>query len=313
MQTIEKTNLPSNFQKIHEWKVRDTFLRNWKRIIIVSDRISAFDYNITTIPYKGQVLNQLSAWWFDKTKDICPNHIIEIPDPNVMIVKSAKMFPVEVVVRGYMTWSTETSIWMNYKKWDRNFCWIALADWIKKNEKLKTPIITPTTKPEIGHDLNISREEIISQNLVSEEKWCKIEKMAMALYLKWVEIAKERWLIFVDTKYEFWEDEHWNIIVCDEVNTPDSSRYWMLNSYEERLANLLEPESLDKEFLRLKLRELWYNWDSNIPEISEEFRTEVSEKYISLFEKITWEKFARWDLSNIEERIAGNLEKCFMV
>ncbi len=311
MKTINTTNLPSQFQKIHEWKVRDTFLREWKRIIIVSDRISAFDYSITTIPYKGQVLNQLSAWWFDKTKDIVPNHIISIPDPNVMIVKSATMFPVEVVVRWYMTWSTDTSIWVNYNKWDRKFCWIDLPDWIKKNEKLEMPIITPTTKPEVWHDLNISKKEIIDQGLVEEEKWNKIEKMAMALYLKWVEVAKERWLIFVDTKYEFWEDEDGNIIVCDEVNTPDSSRYWMLESYKDRLSQWLEPESLDKEFLRLKLRELWYKWDENIPEVSDEFRKEISEKYISLYEKITWEIFVRWDLEDIDGRMLKHLNGHF--
>lgn len=310
MQTLDQINLSSKYQKIHTWKVRDTFLRNWKRIIVVSDRISAFDQNITTIPYKWQVLNQISNWWFDKTKDIVPNHIIAIPDPNVMITKTAKMFPVEVVVRWYITWSTDTSIWVNYQKWVRYFCWNELPEWMTKNMRLFTPLITPTTKPEVWHDKNISRDEIISEWLVNEDDWNKIEKMAMSLYLRWVEIAKSRWMIFVDTKYEFGKDEAWNIIVCDEVNTPDSSRYWIANSYEYRLLEWLEPESLDKEFLRLKLKELWYS-DSNLPKLSEEFRNEVSEKYIELYEKITWEKFIRWDISNITWRIEENLDKYF--
>ena len=311
MQALDHLNLWDQYQKIHTWKVRDTYIRNSKRIIIVSDRVSAFDVNITSIPFKGQVLNQLSAWWFDKTKDIVPNHIIDIVDPNVMIVKSAKMFPVEVVVRGYMTGSTDTSIWVNYKNWVRDFCWNELRDWIKKNEKLDEVIITPTTKPDIWHDENISRDKIISQWLVSEDKWNKIEKMAMQLYLKWVELAKERWLIFVDTKYEFWEDEDGNIIVCDEVNTPDSSRYWVEWSYNTRLNNWLEPESLDKEFLRLELKKLWYTWDWDIPDIPEQFKDEVSKKYIALYEKVTWEQFMKWDVSDIEGRILGNLNDYF--
>lgn len=310
MQTLDQIILSSKYQKIHKGKVRDTFMHKWKRIIVVSDRVSAFDQNITTIPYKWQVLNQVAKWWFDKTKDIVPNHVIATPDPNVMITKSAKMFHVEVVVRGYITWSTDTSIWVNYQKWVRDFCGNKLPEWLKKNMKLAKPIITPTTKPEVGHDKNISRDEIISEWLVSEEKWNQIEKMAMSLYLRWVEIARERGLIFVDTKYEFGENEDWNIIVCDEVNTPDSSRYWIAETYEQRLADWLEPQSLDKEFLRLKLKELWFT-DTNLPQLSDEFRNEVSEKYIALYEKITWEKFEKWDISNILWRIETSLDRYF--
>lgn len=310
MQTLDQVDLSSEYKKIHKWKVRDTFLRNWMRIIVVSDRVSAFDQNITAIPYKWQVLNQISSWWFNNTKDIVSNHVIDIPDSNVMITKTAKMFPVEVVVRGYITWSTDTSIWVNYQKWIRNFCGNKLPEWLKKNTKLVSPIITPTTKPEIWHDKNISKEEIINEWLISEWDWYKIEKMAMNLYLRWVEIAEKRGLIFVDTKYEFGKDQDWNIIVCDEVNTPDSSRYWILETYEEKIKNSLEPENLDKEFLRLKLKELWFH-DWNIPKLSSEFINKVSEKYISLYEKITWEKFIKWDYSNINLRIENNLNKYF--
>ncbi len=309
MKTLTEVTLSKDFNKIHSGKVRDTFLYNSKRILVVTDRQSAFDMNVGAVPLKGQVLNQVSAWWFDKTKDIVPNQVIAVPDPNVMIVKNAKMFPVEVVVRGYITGSTDTSAWVNYNNGVRNFCGNVLPEGLKKNQKFEKPIITPTTKPEVGHDESISAEEIIKQGLVPEKKWRKIEEYALALYNRGVELARERGLIFVDTKYEFGEDEYENIIVCDEVNTPDSSRYWIIDTYEERFSNAEEPQSLDKEFLRLYLKKHGYT-EENIHEVPKEKFEELGEKYIELYERVTGEKFIRPDINeDINERIEKNLRK----
>lgn len=304
-------NLPTPFKKIHTGKVRDSFTYNEKRILVVTDRQSAFDINVGAVPLKGQVLNQISAWWFEKTKDIVPNQVIAMPDPNVMIVKTAKMFPVEVVVRGYITGSTDTSAWINYQKGVRYFCGNQLPEGLKKNQKFEKPIITPTTKPEVGHDAPISPEEIVEQRLVSAEKWAQIEKYAFALYNRGVELAAQRGLIFVDTKYEFGEDEEGNVIVCDEVNTPDSSRYWIAESYEARMAAGEEPQSLDKEFLRLYLKQNGFN-ETNVDQIPSSIFDELSEKYIQLYERVTGEKFIRpQESEDIQARIIANLKKYF--
>ena len=307
MNTLTHTQLTSPFQKIHTGKVRDAYMYKNKRIIIVTDRQSAFDESVGAVPLKGQVLNQISSWWFNKTADIVPNHIIDIPDPNVMLVKNAKMFPVEVVVRGYITGSTDTSAWVNYKNGVRDFCGNNLPEGLKKNQKFDSPIITPTTKPETGPDMPISAEEIIAQGLVEKEKWEKICDYAMKLYNRGVELAAKRGLIFVDTKYEFGEDEEGNIIVCDEVNTPDSSRYWVKDTYDERFSQGQEPQSLDKEFLRLYLKEHGYSKE-NIQDIPAEIFESLSEKYIELYEKVSGEQFARPDMSeDVMKRIEGNL------
>jgi len=306
------TNIQLNsFKKIHEGKVRDTFFHNNERILIVSDRQSAFDIAVGAVPFKGQVLNQISEWWFEKTKDIVPNHVVAVPDPNVMIVKNAKMFPVEVIVRGYITGSTNTSAWVNYNNGVRDFCGNTLPEGLVKNQKFDTPIVTPTTKPEVGHDEPISAKEIIEQGLVPADKWKKIEEYALALYNRGVELAAKQGLIFVDTKYEFGEDADGNIIVCDEVNTPDSSRYWIAESYEKRFKNKQEPQSLDKEFLRLYLKEQGFN-ESNIQDIPESIFEELSDKYIELYEKVTGNTFSKPEQTeNIQERIETNLQKYF--
>ncbi len=280
MKTLTDIKLSNKFEKIHTGKVRDSFMFNGNRILIVTDRQSAFDINVGAVPYKWRVLNQISKWWFDQTKDIVPNQVIGTPDPNVMVVKNAKMLPVEVIVRGYITWSTDTSAWTNYKNWVRTFCGNQLPEWLVKNQKFDKPIITPTTKPDVGHDESISAEEIIKQWLVDEKTWKKVEEYALALYNRGVELAAKRWLIFVDTKYEFGIDEEWELIVCDEVNTPDSSRYWVSKTYQERFDNGQEPQSLDKEFLRLYLKENWFN-ETNIQDVPKEIFIELTEEAIS--------------------------------
>jgi fusion protein PurCD len=307
MISLHSTQLPLPFNKIHTGKVRDTYLYNNDRIMIVTDRQSAFDKSVGFVPLKGQVLNQISKWWFEQTSHIVPNHVIATPDPNVMIVKNAKMFPIEVIVRGYITGTTDTSAWMNYNKGVRMFCGNLMPEGLKKNQKLPKIIITPTTKPENGPDESISAEEIMKQGLIHKEKWDKICDYALKLYKKGTEIADKNGLIFVDTKYEFGEDEDGNIIICDEVNTPDSSRYWIKESYEERFKNNKEPESLDKEFLRLYLKKNNIT-ENNLQDIPQEVFLSLSDKYQNLFYKITNTPFVKpSENEDIMKRIENNL------
>jgi phosphoribosylaminoimidazole-succinocarboxamide synthase len=308
--TLTETNF-EGVNKIHTGKVRDTYEKDGKMILITTDRQSAFDRILASVPFKGAVLNQFSAFWFEKTKDIVDNHIISIPDPNVSIVKKVKIFPVEVVVRGYITGSTDTSAWMNYKNGERNFCGVHLEEGLKKNQKFDTPIITPTTKA-TEHDEKISREEIITQGLVSEKKWNKIEEYALAIFKRGQEMAAEKGFILVDTKYEFGEDEMGNIVLADEVNTPDSSRYWVTDTYEAKFAAGEEPDSFDKEFLRLWFVDHCdpYN-DSKLPDAPDDLVEELSYRYIDIYEKLTGKEFMYNADKPIHERIQENLNQYF--
>ena len=308
--TVTKTDF-TGFKKLHEGKVRDTYEKDGKYILVTTDRQSAFDRILAAIPFKGAVLNMFSKFWFDQTKDIVPNHIIAIPDPNIAIVKKVKIFPVEVVVRGYITGSTDTSAWYNYEKGERLFCGHQLPGGLKKNQKFDVPIITPTTKAE-DHDEKISRDEIISQGLVSEEKWNKIEEYALAVFKKGQEVAASKGFIFVDTKYEFGEDEEGNIVLADEVNTPDSSRYWVASTYEERIAAGKEPQNFDKEFLRLWFKEHCdpYN-DPELPDAPDELVAELSFRYIDIYEKVTGNAFDYNAEKPVLERMQENLNNYF--
>lgn len=309
--TLTETHF-ENFKKVHTGKVRDTYEHDDKRIIISTDRQSAFDRNLAAIPYKGAVLNLFSAFWFDKTKGICPNHHIAMPDPNVAITKSVKIFPVEVIVRGYITGTTNTSAWANYQNGDRTFGGITLPDGMKKNETFPQPVITPTTKPETGHDEKITRQQIIEQGIVSEEKWNQIEEYALKVFAKGQEIAAKKGFILVDTKYEFGEDEEGNILIADEVHTPDSSRYWIAETYEERIAQGLEPENFDKEFFRLWFKENCdpYN-DPELPPAPDELVEELSYRYINIYEKLTGNEFNYHEDQKIHDRIQSNLNNYF--
>lgn len=309
--TLTETHF-KNFKKIHSGKVRDTYEHKGNRIIVSTDRQSAFDFVLAAIPFKGSVLNQFTAYWFDKTKDICPNHHVAMPDPNVAITKNVKIFPVEVIVRGYITGTTSTSAWVHYEKGERTFGGITLPDGMKKNQAFPHPVITPTTKPETGHDEKITREEIIERGLVSEEKWNKIEDYALKIFAKGQEVAKEKGFILVDTKYEFGEDEEGNIVLADEVHTPDSSRYWVASTYEERINQGLEPENFDKEFFRLWFKEHCdpYN-DPELPEAPDELVEELSYRYIDIYEKLTGNTFEYHDEKPIHERIEENLKNYF--
>ena len=297
-------------EKKKQGKVRDFYLLPDKRITITTDRQSAFDVILGHIPFKGAVLNSLAAFWFEKTRDIIQNHVISVPDPNVLIAKNCKSVPVEMVVRGYLSGVTTTSIWHSYEKGERNIYGIKFPDNMKKNQKLSQPIITPTTHPEAGstiHDERLTREEIIAKNIVPEKLYKQMEEIALALFdfgSKW---CKKHGLILVDTKYEFglYENE---LMLIDEIHTPDSSRFWIADTYEERFTKEMEPENFDKEFLRLWYAKKGYKGDGTPPPMSEELIVQTAQRYIAVYEKITGTAFESFDYP-IEKRIKDNLKK----
>lgn len=270
-------------------KVRDMYKLPGKRVLITTDRQSAFDHVLGTIPLKGQVLNRIAQHWFEQTADIVPNHVIAVPHANVTIGEELDMFPVEVVVRGYLTGSTDTSAWTHYNRGVRDFCGNRLPDGMIKNQPFESAIITPTTKSE-EHDESISAEQIVSRGLVEEATWKQIETTALALFARGQKLAAEQGLILVDTKYEMGRNSEGKIAVADEIHTPDSSRYWVADSYQARHSAGEEPESLDKEFLRLWLREQGIS-DDNIPTLDDDIRVQVAERYVDLFERVTGKSF----------------------
>ncbi len=259
--------------------------------LVTTDRHSSFDRIIAHVPHKGQVLNQLSAWWCEKTKDIVPNHIISVPDPSVTIGKKCKTVPVEAVVRGYMTGVTDTSLWTHYEKGKRDFGNFQLPDGMKKNQRLLRPVFTPSTKQDT-HDRTLSPQELINEGVISRSMIDTVEKVAIALYSRGAEIAASRGLILVDTKYEFGLDDRGTLTLIDEIHTPDSSRYWQSASYQGRIDAGEEPEYFDKEFLRLWFKEHCDPYkDATLPEAPPELVEELSARYIRMYEQITGEKF----------------------
>lgn len=308
----------TNFQGIGEkskGKVRDSYTLDGKRILITTDRQSAFDHVLASVPLKGQVLNQITTWWFDQVKDIVPTHIISMPDPNVAIARSCAVYPVEVIVRGYITGVTTTSAWYNYERGEHDFCGVRLPEGLVKNQKFATPIITPTTKPETNsglHDEKISPTEIVDRGLMQQATWDRVAAIALRLFDRGTEIASRYGLILVDTKYEFGEDAHGNITLIDEVHTPDSSRYWVEATYADKFAAGQEPDYLDKEFLRLWLKDQGYLGEGEPPVIPDDVRAGIADKYINLYERITGQDFSYPDPSvSIVERIYENLKKEF--
>ena len=291
-------------------KVRDIYLLPGKRLLITTDRQSAFDRILGTIPFKGEVLNRIAQYWFDQTRDLVPNQVLAVPDPNVTVARELKMLPVEIVVRRYLTGSTSTSVWTNYNKGVRNFCGVALPEGMVKNQPFDAPIITPTTKSD-DHDESISPQQILERGLVSRDTWEKVEHAALALFARGTEVAARQGLILVDTKYEMGLDEEGRLTVADEIHTPDSSRYWIGATYQERHARGAEPESLDKEFLRLWLKERGIT-DQNIPALDDEIRIQVAQRYIGLFERVTGRPFtAEASQTPIIERIERNIAQYF--
>lgn len=289
---LKGTNF-ANLGERYEGKVRDNYTKDGRRILITTDRLSAFDRIIALIPFKGQVLNAMTKFWFEKTKDICPNYIIEYPDPNVIVGKECKPIMVEMIVRGYITGSTTTSAWYNYERGVRDFCGNKLPDGMKKNQRLPYPIITPTTKAAHGeHDRNISPEEIVSSGLLSKEDWDKLSNYALGLYARGVEIAAANGVILVDTKYEFGKTADGEIVVIDEIHTPDSSRYWIADTFAQRMLEGKEPDNINKEFLRLWLADRGYMGEGDVPNIPEEIIVETAQKYIQAYELISGQQFA---------------------
>ena len=291
-------------------KVRDRYDLGDNLLFVTTDRQSAFDRILGSVPFKGQVLNLTSAWWFEKTKHIVANHIIDIPDPNVAVAQKCKIFPVEFVVRAFITGSSDTSMWKNYEKGVRKYCGINLVDGLRKNQQLEKPVITPTTKEE-DHDRLISPEEIVADGWMSKEHWDEASSKALTLFEFGQKTAGEHGLILVDTKYEMGISEKGEILIVDEVHTPDSSRFWLSETYEDRLLQEMEPENIDKEFLRLWFSENCNPYkDETLPEAPKELICELSARYIYLYEKITNQKFEfpKEDIE-INERIQNNLNK----
>jgi len=279
-----------NYERI-VGKVRDRYDLGDKLALITTDRQSGFDRMLAKVPFKGQVLNLTSAYWFEQTEDIISNHILSIPHPNVSIVKKCTPFPIEFVVRSYMTGSTSTSIWKNYQNGVRNYCGHTLPEGMVKNQKLTENLLTPTTKEE-EHDRPISKADIVGEGWMTKEDFDVCSKAALSVFAKGQEVASKRGLILVDTKFEFGKDENGDILIIDEVLTPDSSRYWLAASYEDRFKEGKEPENIDKEFLRLWFAEKCdpYN-DEVLPEAPKELVCELSRRYISLYEMITGKEF----------------------
>ncbi|WP_170316106.1 phosphoribosylaminoimidazolesuccinocarboxamide synthase [Microvirga calopogonii] len=275
-------------------KVRDNYdLPDGRRIIIASDRISAFDRNLAAIPLKGQVLTQTAKFWFEATADICPNHVIEYPDPNVLVGRRLTILPVEIVVRDYLAGTTGTSILSLYKAGEREMYGIRLPDGMRDNEKLPQTIITPTTKAfDGGHDEPLTAQEIVERGLLTAEQWQTVCDYAFALFAKGREMARERGLILVDTKYEFGIDKTGRIMIADEIHTPDSSRYWFLDSYQSRFEAGERPESFDKDFIRTWVVARCDPYKDEIPEIPQDVVLETSRVYIDAFERITGQTFA---------------------
>jgi phosphoribosylaminoimidazole-succinocarboxamide synthase len=295
-------------------KVRDNYdLADGRRIIIATDRLSAFDRIVTAVPCKGQVLTQIARFWFDATADLCPNHVIEYPDPNVLVCRRLKIMPVEIVVRDYLTGTTGTSIWPMYKAGRRQIYGIRFPDGLRENEKLPSTVITPTTKAaDDGHDEPLTPDDIIGRKLLTSEQWREVSALALALFARGRELAAERGLILVDTKYEFGVDATGRIILADEMHTPDSSRYWIGESYERRFAARESPEPLDKDFLRRWVTARCDPYRDPIPEIPREIILETAAIYISAFETITGQSFAMPDPEiPVIQRIRANLTQYF--
>jgi phosphoribosylaminoimidazole-succinocarboxamide synthase len=296
-------------------KVRDNYdLPDGRRIIIATDRLSAFDRILTAIPCKGQVLTQIARFWFEATHDICPNHVIEYPDPNVVVCRRLDILPVEIVVRDYLTGSTATSIWPMYRAGRRDIYGVRFPDGLRQNQKLPSTILTPTTKASLGgHDEPITPEEIVGRGLLTAGQWRTVSELALALFARGREMADDRGLILVDTKYEFGVDAAGSILLADEIHTPDSSRYWIRDSHERRFAVGAPPESLDKDFVRRWVSERCDPYRDPLPDIPSDIILEAARLYIGVFETITGANFvlSQPDLS-ILERIRGNLAPYFL-
>jgi phosphoribosylaminoimidazole-succinocarboxamide synthase len=298
--TLDATEFPALGAK-YEGKVRDCYTKDGRRTLIVSDRLSAFDVVLGTIPFKGQVLNQMAAHWFDATRDLVPNHVISVPDPTVMIATECKLLPVEFVMRAYITGVTSTSIWTHYKNGARTFCGHELPDGMKKNQKLPKALLTPSTKAEKGdHDKSVSRAEILEMGALSAADFDAAAEMCARLFAFGQAEALKRGLILVDTKYEIGRKPDGTLCFIDEIHTPDSSRYWYADDYQARFDKGEEPRGLDKEYVRRTLAEQGYKGDGPAPKLTDDVRVEAARRYIQVCELVTGRPF----VPNAEEPLA---------
>jgi phosphoribosylaminoimidazole-succinocarboxamide synthase len=304
--TLDRTDFPGLGRRI-QGKVRDSYVKDGRRTIVVTDRVSAFDVVLGTLPLKGQVLNQVAAFWFEKTRPLARNHLISVPDPCVSVVEECRTLPIEFVVRAYLTGSTSTSIWVRYEAGDRLYCGHALPDGLGKHEKLPAALLTPTTKAEQGqHDELISKDEILARGLAGAELFERAEALVLSLFAAGSEWAASRGLILVDTKYELGLDAAGELVVVDEIHTPDSSRYWYRDSYEQALSQRRDPQALDKEYVRRWLVEQGYRGEGKPPALPDDVRCEAAARYIEAYERITGSAFEP-DLDPPAERIRANL------
>jgi phosphoribosylaminoimidazole-succinocarboxamide synthase len=294
--------------KRYEGKVRDNYTTpDGLRILVVTDRISAFDRVLGTLPLKGQLLNFVSAFWFERTRDIADSHLLAVPDPNVLVAVECAPLPVEMVVRAYLTGTTSTSIWVHYARGERNFCGHVLPEGLRQHERLPEPILTPSTKAAHGdHDVSAAREEILRISGMAPDDFDRAAELALALFRRGQQHCAERGLILVDTKYEFGKTPDGRIVVIDEIHTPDSSRFWYSDSYAARFAAGEAPESFDKEYVRRYLAERGFRGDGPIPELPAELRIEASRRYVEAVERITGASFEP-NLDDPLPRIAKNV------
>lgn len=279
--------------EVYRGKVRDNLtLPDGRRVLVTTDRVSAFDRVLGTIPLKGQVLSTLAAWWFRETRHVAPNHLLDAPDPNVMVGVGCDPLPLEVVVRSYLTGVTSTSVWTAYARGDRSFCGHALPEGLRKNDPLPAPIVTPSTKaPKGGHDESVSAAELVARGVISEADMRAVSEMSLALFAEGVERCAAQGLILVDTKYEFGRAPSGELLLIDEIHTPDSSRFWFAESYAPRHARGEEPESLDKEYVRRWLAAQGFVGEGDVPALTDEVRMEAARRYITAFERITGTNF----------------------
>ncbi len=306
---LHQTLTDTSFEQLGEkyrGKVRDVYRTKDRLVIITTDRVSAFDRVLGTIPFKGETLNRMAAFGFEQTKDILPNHVLSLPDPNVLVAKVIQAYPIEMVVRGYIT----GSLWRDYESGKAHAYGLPMPPSMKKDQRFDAPILTPTTKAEIGaHDEPISKAEIIKRGLMSKAQFEAAEKAAFALFQRGSELAAKRGLILVDTKYELGEDANGTLTVIDEIHTPDSSRYWMAEEYEARFAAGEGQKMLDKENLRGWLMEKHgFKGEGEPPVLTDDIRTELASKYLELYEQMTGERFDPKP-GDVVERIRGNLTK----
>lgn len=291
-------------------KVRDHYpLDGQRRLLVTTDRLSAFDRVLAAVPYKGQVLNQLSGWWFDQTTDIIANHMLSLPDPNALVARQAAPFTVEVIVRGYITGVTTTALWYRYALGEREIYGYLFPEGLHKNQALPEPIITPTTKGgPTGHDERLTCAEVVEQGHLDAQTWDQVQAAALALFRRGQAVAQQAGLILVDTKYEFGRSADGQVLLIDEVHTPDSSRFWKAESYPGRFAKGQEPENFDKEFIRLAYAERGYRGDGPEPQMPDSLWSAASQRYTSIYEMLTGQPFVGGAYP-VEPRLLENLRK----